>query len=108
MGALLYYTKRKPIAEVKFPSGDMHNDHQRLKDLFFKHKNVRLCLSGHVHYVDAIEYLGIKYLCNGAVSGNWWGTPLVLDEFPPVYSIIDLYPDGSSDQQYVYYNLNLT
>jgi 3',5'-cyclic AMP phosphodiesterase CpdA len=108
MGALLYYTKRKPIAEVKFPSGDMHNDHQRLKDLFFKHKNVRLCLSGHVHYVDAIEYLGIKYLCNGAVSGNWWGTPLVLDEFPPVYSIIDLYPDGSSDHQYIYYNLSLT
>ncbi|HYG19312.1 MAG TPA: metallophosphoesterase, partial [Ohtaekwangia sp.] len=29
MGALLYYTKRKPIDEVKFPAGDMHNDHQR-------------------------------------------------------------------------------
>jgi 3',5'-cyclic-AMP phosphodiesterase len=103
MGALLYATKRSPISEVKFPSGDMHNDHQRIKDLFYKHKNVSLCLSGHVHYVDAIEYLGIKYLCNGAVSGNWWRKPLALDEFPPVYSLIDLYADGSSDHHLIYY-----
>jgi 3',5'-cyclic AMP phosphodiesterase CpdA len=104
MGALLYQTKRKAIAEVTFPSGDMHNDHQTIKDLFFKHKNVKVCLSGHVHYVDAIEYLGVKYLCNGAVSGNWWREPLALDEFPPVYSIIDLYEDGDIVHQLNYYN----
>lgn len=103
MGALLYYTKRKPLTEVTFPSGDMHNDHQRIKDLFFKHKQVKVCLSGHVHYVDAVEYLGVKYLCNGAVSGNWWGNPLALDEFPPVYSILDLYEDGSSTHQLIHY-----
>ncbi len=104
MGALLYSTKRKPLDSVKFPSGDMHNDHQRIKDLFFNHKNVKVCLSGHVHYVDAIEYLGVKYLCNGAVSGNWWGNPLSLDEFPPLYTILDLYEDGTSYFEYVYYN----
>jgi Icc protein len=104
MGALLYATKRKPVSEVKFPSGDMHNDHQRIKDLFHQYKNLKICLSGHVHYVDAVEYLGVKYLCNGAVSGNWWGTPLALDEFPPVYSILDLYDDGTSDHQLIYYN----
>lgn len=103
MGALLYYTKRSPIKDVKFPSGDMHNDHQIIKDLFYKSKNVRLCLSGHVHYVDEIEYLGVKYLCNGAVSGNWWGTPLHLDEFPPLYTMIDLFDDGSVAHQHVYY-----
>lgn len=104
MGALLYYTKRSPIDEVKFPSGDMHNDHQRIKDLFNKKKNVRLALSGHVHYVDTVEYLGVKYMCNGAVSGNWWGNPIVLDEFPPVYTLIDLYEDGSSEHRLIYYN----
>lgn len=104
MGALLYSTKRTKISEVKFPSGDMHNDHQRLKDLFFETKNVRLCLSGHVHYVDAIEYLGVKYLCNGAVSGNWWKSPIALEEFPPVYAIIDLYEDGTSVESLVYYD----
>jgi Icc protein len=104
MGPTLYETKRKPITEVKFPSGDMHNDHQRIKDLFFNHKNVKICLSGHVHYIDCLEYLGVKYLCNGAVSGNWWGSPIVLDEFPPVYAIIDLYTDGSSEHELKFYD----
>lgn len=104
MGALLYATKRKPVHEVTFPSGDMHNDHQRIKDLFYKAGNVKLCLSGHVHYVDGIEYLGVRYLCNGAVSGNWWRDPVALDEFPPVYTIIDLYEDGTSEYRLVYYD----
>lgn len=103
MGALLYSTKRNPIADVKFPSGDMHNDHQAIKDIFYKFKNVRLCLSGHVHYVDEIDYLGVKYLCNGAVSGNWWRSPLSLDEFAPVYTFIDFYEDGTTSHQHVYY-----
>lgn len=104
IGALMYLTQRTPALESKFPSGDMHLDHQRIKNLFFKHKNVKLCLSGHVHYLDAIEYLGVKYLCNGAVSGNWWRESFILDEFPPVYSIIDLYDDGSSTLETVYYS----
>ncbi len=104
MGPTMYETKRKPITEVKFPSADMHNDHQRIKDLFFQHRNVKLCLSGHVHYIDSVEYLGVKYLCNGAVSGNWWRDPIVLDEFPPVYTIIDLYTDGTSDVELKFYN----
>jgi Icc protein len=104
MGALMYLTKRNAISEVKFPSGDMHNDHQRIKDLFYQTKNVKFCLSGHVHYIDAIEYLGVKYFCNGAVSGNWWRDPLKLDEFPPVYSIFDLYSDGSFENFMVHYN----
>jgi 3',5'-cyclic AMP phosphodiesterase CpdA len=104
MGALLYLTRRKPIEEVRFPSGDMHNDHQKLKDLFLSHRNVKACLSGHVHYVDAVDYLGVKYLCNGAVSGNWWGDPMILDDFPPVYALIDLYEDGGVEQQLIYYN----
>lgn len=104
MGALLYATKRKPLKEVSFPSADMHNDHHMIKDIFLKHKNVKLCLSGHVHYVDGIEYLGVKYLCNGAVSGNWWREPLHLDDFPPVYTVVDLFADGSIAYQHFYYN----
>src|SRR5690349_2250606 len=71
--------------------GRREGSRKRIKDLFQKCKSVKLALSGHVHYVDAIEYLGVKYLCNGAVSGNWWRNPLALDEFAPVYAIIDLY-----------------
>ena len=104
MGPLLFDTKRKPLADVHFPSGDMHNDHQRIKDLFHAHTGVKLCLSGHVHYIDEVEYLGVTYMCNGAVSGNWWGNPIVLDEFPPVYSIIDLYQDGTVERALKFYN----
>jgi 3',5'-cyclic-AMP phosphodiesterase len=107
MGPMVYETKRKPLDQVRFPSADMHNDHQRIKDLFFQHKNVKLCLSGHVHYIDCVEYLGVKYLCNGAVSGNWWRSPIVLDEFPPVYAIIDLYTDGTSEVELKFYNHNV-
>lgn len=107
IGALMYLTQRTPAEEAKFPSGDMHLDHQRIKNLFYQHKNVKLCLSGHVHYIDSIEYLGVKYQCNGAVSGNWWRSPLALDEFPPVYSIIDLYSDGTSRTEPVYYKFDV-
>lgn len=103
-GAMLYLTQRTPAIEAKFPSGDMHLDHQRIKNLFAQYKQVKVCLSGHVHYVDRVDYLGVTYLCNGAVSGNWWGNPIALDEFPPAYAIIDLYDDGSIDNQIVYYN----
>jgi 3',5'-cyclic-AMP phosphodiesterase len=104
MGAMLYATMRSPISEVKFPVGDMHSDHQRIKNLFIQYPQVKLCLSGHVHYIDEVDYLGVKYLCNGAVSGNWWRSPLALDEFPPVYSIIDLFTDGTVENNLVFYN----
>lgn len=102
--AMMYTIEREDADKAKFPIGDQHTDTKRIKSLFHKHKKVKLCLSGHVHYIDSVDYLGVKYLCNGAVSGNWWGNPLALDEFPPVYSIIDLYSDGSSDHQMMYYN----
>ena len=100
----LYYTNRKKTNEVGFPNWDLHIDVKRIKDLFYQHKNVKICLSGHIHYFDSVEFLGVKYLCNGAVSGNWWGDPIVVDEFPPVYAIIDLYTDGSTDCQLVAYD----
>jgi predicted phosphodiesterase len=102
--SFLYYTQREESKNVKFPTWDMHIDNRKIKDIFFKHKNVKIALSGHIHYIDAVEYLGVKYLCNGAASGNWWGNPIVLDEFPPVYGILDLYTDGSSDCRLVYYD----
>lgn len=101
--AYMYAAQRSPIANVKFPGGDQHIDVKPLKDLFFKHKNVKVCLSGHVHYIDDVEYLGVKYLCGGAVSGNWWGGNWSLDEFPPVYSIIDLYEDGTAETAVKHY-----
>jgi 3',5'-cyclic AMP phosphodiesterase CpdA len=91
----------------RVPGAWMHLDARRIKDLFHRHKNaqgtskVRLCLSGHVHLADSVEYLGITYACNGAVSGGWWGGPY--QEFEPGYALVDLYDDGTSSVEYVTY-----
>jgi 3',5'-cyclic-AMP phosphodiesterase len=103
IAAQLSSSKSKSKEEQGFPFWEAHRDQVRLKDLFYKTGNVRLCLSGHVHYVDCVDYLGTKYLCNGAVSGNWWRSPMRLDEFPPVFTIIDLFDDGAISYQHIYY-----
>lgn len=80
----------------------MHTDVVRLKDLFRRHPNVKVCLSGHVHLADDVRYLGVRYLCNGAVCGNWWkGT---YQEFAPAYALVDFYDDGSVENQLVPYD----
>jgi 3',5'-cyclic AMP phosphodiesterase CpdA len=52
------------------PGAWMHIDAGRLRQLFLAHANVRLCLSGHAHQVDRVKYLGVRYSCDGAISGN--------------------------------------
>jgi Icc protein len=98
---MMYAIERKNTRRFRFPYHEQHCDVKKLKDLFFEYKNVKLCLSGHVHYIDEVEYLGVKYLCNGSVAGNWWRGNL--DEFPPAYAIVDLYNDGSAQKQVIYY-----
>ncbi|UCF00240.1 MAG: metallophosphoesterase [Planctomycetota bacterium] len=83
------------------PGAWMHIDGRRIKDLFYAHKNVRLCLSGHMHMQDKVKFLGVKYLCDGAVCGSWWEGNHY--EFPPGYVVVDLYNDGSSKSEYITY-----
>jgi hypothetical protein len=59
---------------------------------------VKVCLSGHIHLVDRVDYLGVSYLCNGAVSGAWWKGPN--QEFGNGYAIVDLFPDGAFTSTY--------
>jgi Icc protein len=81
------------------PGAWMHLDARRFKDLFRKHKNVRVCLSGHIHLVDKVEYLGVTYICGGAVCGGWWNGNY--QETSPGYGIVDLYDDGNFKYEYV-------
>jgi 3',5'-cyclic AMP phosphodiesterase CpdA len=81
--------------------GDMHTDTNKIVDLFYKHPNVKLCLSGHIHLRDKVVYNGVTYICNGAVSGAWWeGNKR---QTAPGYGLIDLYEDGSFEERYVNY-----
>ena len=81
------------------PGRWMHTDARRIKDLFVRHPNVRLAISGHIHLMDRVDYAGVTHLCNGAVSGNWWKGPY--DQTPAGYALIDLYEGGGFSRQYV-------
>jgi len=83
----------------KVPAAYMHIDAIRLKDLFVQHPNVKLCVSGHEHLQGEVKYAGVKYACNGAVSGAWWKGPY--QETQPGYAMVDLFADGTSKVQYV-------
>lgn len=86
------------------PGAWMHIDARRLKDLFNQFPNVKLAVSGHVHLADQVKYLDVNYICNGAASGGWWKGNY--QEFPPAFALIDLYDDGSFENQLIYYNWN--
>jgi len=102
LSAAAYFDgKVDPSRDWSVPGASMHIDAQRLKDLFFRHPNVKVCLSGHLHLVDDVTYLGVRYLCNGAVCGGWWKGKN--QEFGPLYAVLDFYSDGSVDHQIVSY-----
>lgn len=83
------------------PGSWMHIDFRRIKNLFRKHPNVKTALSGHIHLADRVDYLGVSYFCNGAVSAGWWGGGY--QEFKNGYAIVDLFEDGTVDNQYLEY-----
>lgn len=98
----LFFDRTEPNGDLKIQRNLMHSDFISLKSLFVKHPNIRVCISGHIHLQDEVNYLGIKYYCNGAVSGNWWKGKF--QEFDPAYAIIELYDDGSSKRTMVPYS----
>lgn len=83
------------------PGSWMHLDARKLTALFHQHGNVKVCLSGHMHLVDAVQYLGTTYYCNGAVCGGWWKGKN--QQFAEGYALVDLYDDGTSTCEYVTY-----
>lgn len=83
------------------PGAWMHLDARKIKDLFRQHRQVRAAISGHIHLVDEVKYLDVRYFCNGAVSGGWWKGDY--QEFSPGYALMDLFEDGSVECSYVTY-----
>lgn len=97
----LFFDKTETNGDLKIQRNLMHSDFLTLKKIFLQYPNIRACISGHIHLQDEVDYLGIKYYCNGAVSGNWWKGSF--QEFAPAYAIMELYPDGSSARRIVTY-----
>jgi Icc protein len=84
------------------PAAWMHIDARRFRQLFLKHPNIRVCLSGHSHQAETLEYMSVRYLNDGAVCGNWWMGAYM--DFPPAYVLVDLYADGRAESTFVPYS----
>ena len=93
--------KFKPDQGYVLGLGSMHIDAPRIVELFDKHPNVKLCLSGHIHLYEQIRYNGVTYISNGACSGNWWKGARYRTENG--YAMVNLYDDGSFDNEYIPY-----
>jgi 3',5'-cyclic-AMP phosphodiesterase len=98
----LFLEKTEANGDLRILRNLMHTDFLSLKKIFLKYPNIKICLSGHIHLQDELDYLGIKYYCNGAVSGNWWKGSF--QEFAPAYAVIDLYNDGTSARRMIEYD----
>lgn len=86
----------------------MHMDAKKLSQLFLKHPNVKLCLSGHIHVLERATFQGVTYICDGAVCGAWWEMQKTTENDQPFkagpgYGLFDLFDDGTFEHQYVDY-----
>ena len=90
----LFFNKNESNGDLKIQRNLMHTDFLELKKIFAQHPNIKVCISGHIHLQDEIDYLGIKYYCNGAISGNWWKGSF--QEFAPAYAVIELHDNGTA------------
>lgn len=86
----------------EIPGEWMHTDAKKIIKLFNKHKNVKLCISGHIHLFDNVIYNNVSYFCNGAVSGAWWSGKH--HQTTAGYALIDLYDDATFSNQYISYS----
>lgn len=82
-------------------AGVMIAESHRLRTLFSERGNVKLCLSGHIHLVDRVDYNSVSYICDGAVSAGWWRGPHY--ECKEGYGLVDLHADGTWEHRYVTY-----
>jgi Icc protein len=85
--------------DLRVGGGVIFTDWPRVKRLMQENTQVKCVLSGHMHRIDRVEFLGVTHLCNGAVSANWWKGRH--HETGEGYALVDLYDDGSVERQYV-------
>ena len=51
---------------------------------------------------ERLDYLGVSYVCSGAVCGNWWNADApAFHEFGPAWAVVDLFDDGSFEHRMV-------
>ena len=99
----------QPVAEATEPQVPalevtgkiLHVDGARFHKLFATRPNVKACVSGHMHLVEQLDFGGVAYFCNGAVSAGWWKGRHRGTDFG--YALVDLHDDGTVERRYVPY-----
>lgn len=99
VAGLLENAKPTPDRNLTVGGALMHLDGPQIHAALREHGNVRLCLSGHLHMLDRVEFDGITYITTGAVSSAWW-RGVHRERFDYGYAVVDLYDDGSFDHRY--------
>lgn len=100
--SVLHDPKDSGVQEGWFvPNSLMLGDSHKVRKLLGTHGNVRLCVSGHIHLLDRVDFNGISYVCDGAVSGAWWRGAHY--ECREGYGRFDLHADGTWSHRYVTY-----
>lgn len=99
----MFSDKNEANGDWKISRALLHTDNRKMIQLFKKYANIKCCLSGHIHMQDEVEYLGIKYFCNGAVSGNWWSG--AFKDFAPAFAVFTFYESGEVSREIVDYSL---
>ena len=97
----VFYDKNEPNGDWKISRALLHVDSRRITDMFKSFQNIRCCLSGHIHLQDMVEYRGISYFCNGAVSGDWWNGPF--KGFDPAYAVFEFGEKGDVKRTMINY-----
>ena len=97
----MFFKDMLPNGDWKLSRALLHTDARKIKDLFKKYPNIKSCLSGHIHLQDEVNYLGIKYYCNGAISGSWWNG--AFQDFAPAYALFNFYTDGTVERKMIEY-----
>lgn len=97
----LFFNKTEGNGDLLIKRNLMHTDFLKLKEVFKSYPNIKVCISGHIHLQDEVTYLGVRYYCNGAVSGNWWKGSF--HEFAPAFAVMDFFSDGSVTRSMVNY-----
>jgi predicted MPP superfamily phosphohydrolase len=98
------------VTATEFDHGELFKDQEwRINNAFvcgdaaqrldlYKSYNVRLCLSGHIHERDRIEFKGPTFINDGAVCGSWWKGPH--HGVKEGFGVFDCKPDGTFDYRY--------
>ena len=85
----------EPNGRWSLQSHLVHADAHDLTGLFARFPNVRLCLAGHTHVAQRVEFRGVTYAVSPPVSGAWWRGDYL--GMPRGFALVDLHADGSFD-----------